>query len=88
MDDRIEEIQPISSIRPIRKLMFPNYRNAEVQKYQFIRQKSKNRQPTKLTNERVKKQPNSLELSNRPIPEEVAEIKRRIIFDRAMILGD
>ena len=88
MDDWIEEIQPISSIRPTRKLMLPTYRNGEGQKYQFIRQKSKKRQPTQLDNEKVKKQPNSLGLGDGFSSEEVAELKRRIAFDRVIILGD
>ena len=88
MDDRIEEIQPISSIRPTRKLVLPNYRNGEGQKYQFIRQKSKKRKPTQLDNEKVGKLPNSLELGDGLSSEEIAELKRRIAFDRVIILGD
>ena len=68
--------------------MFPNYRNGEGQKYQFIRQKSKKRQPTQLDNEKVKKQTNSIGLGDGLSSEEIAELKRRIAFDRVIILGD
>jgi len=89
MDERIEEIKPISSIRPIRKFVFPDYRSGEGQKYQFNRyQKTKKKLHTKSSNERVKEQPNSIESGYGLNSDEVANLKNRIVFDRAMIIGD
>lgn len=89
MDERIEEIKPISSIRPIRKLAFPDYRSGEGQKYQFdLYQKTKKRLPTKFSNEGAKEQQNSIESGNGLNTDEVADIKNRIVFDRARTIGD
>jgi hypothetical protein len=77
MDERIEDIEPISSIRPTRKLAFPDYRGSEGQKYQFTRSKKK------LAKEKIQRK-----LASESNPDELGDLKKRIMFDRAMIIGD
>ena len=88
MDERIEDIEPISGIRPTRKLAFPDYRRSEGQKYQFTRYQKSKEESTKLANDKGKEQPNSLKSGSGLNTDEITDLKNRIAFDRAMILGE
>ncbi|AFM41801.1 hypothetical protein Desaci_2889 [Desulfosporosinus acidiphilus SJ4] len=90
MDDRIEEIKPISSIRPTRKLAFADPQKGEgEQMYQFNRfKKLSKRKGSFLVAKKRYGLSTSGELNPEAISEEVKDIKNRLAYDRARIIGD
>lgn len=85
MDERVEEVKPISRISPTRKLSFARRRRRELM-YQFYRYQKK--KATDLAPKKMPDLPKSQEASSHLTSEEVSDIKKRITFDRAIILGD
>lgn len=90
MKEQVEEIKPISRIRPVRKLVLRNPRRGRRElMYQFNRyHKSKKRKDTKPEPNKTPEHQINSKVSPDVISEEVKDIKKRLVFDRAMIIGD
>lgn len=91
MDERVEEIKPISRIRPVRKLALRNPRRGRREfMYQSNRyHKAEKRKVSKqsIDSEKLDHHTNPI-ISTNDILEEITDIKKRLAFDRAMIIGD
>ncbi|AFM40639.1 hypothetical protein Desaci_1640 [Desulfosporosinus acidiphilus SJ4] len=90
MEERVEEIKPISRIRAVRKLALrdPKRGRRELM-YQFNRYHKTKRK--KVTNTKSNKKPENqmnYKVSTDDISEEIKDVMNRLAFDRAMILGD
>ncbi|WP_407313609.1 hypothetical protein [Desulfosporosinus sp. SB140] len=91
MDERVEEIKPISRIRPVRKLAL---RNPRMGRREFMYQsnryhKAKKRKvSSKKVNIKTSHHYNDPKINSNDIFEEITDIKKRLAFDRAMIIGD
>ena len=94
MDERVEEVNSINRIRPVRKLSFTGHRRERRElKYQ-LSQYQKAQKP-KVKNTTSKKIPAGFETTETTDAgtfldsnDSVGDVKKRITFDRAMILGD
>lgn len=89
MNERVEEIKPICRIRPVRKVALarPRRGRREELMYQFNRYykaKKSKRINKKLPDVSKITETNAVPNSN----DYVTDLKKRIIFDRAMIIGD
>ena len=87
MNERVEEIKPISHIRRIRKLALRNPRRGRRElMYQFNRyhntKKVTKPEPNKTPEHKTKS------VVSPDVIEEIKDIKKRLAFDRAMIIGD
>lgn len=91
MDERVEEVRSIDRIRPVRKLSFTGHRRERRElKYQ-LSQYQKARKP-KINNLSTKKILESSETTDSVTVLDsvdfIGDIKKRIAFDRAIIMGD
>ena len=89
MDERMEEIKPISRVCPVRKVVLvrPGRRHREIM-YQ-INQKDQKSKKIKLDPEKIPNVSKTTDSSTVPNSNDfVADLKKRIAFDRARIMGD
>jgi hypothetical protein len=87
MDERVEEIRPISRIHPVRKVALARPRRGRCElMYQFNRYHKANK--LKRINKTL---PVSKTTETSAVPnlnDYAIDLKKRIAFDRAMIIGD
>ncbi|KLU67696.1 MULTISPECIES: hypothetical protein [Desulfosporosinus] len=90
MDEHVEEIKPISSIRPARKIGFADSRKGRRETmYHFDRKNVQKRMEPKASS--LKKVPTHNETCANnfaSISEEIMDIKKRLPFDRAKIIPE
>lgn len=88
MDERVEEIKPISRIRPVRKVALARPRRGRRElMYQFNRYHKANK--PKRINKKLPDVSKTTETDAVPnLNDYATDLKKRIIFDRAMIIGD
>ena len=91
MDERVEEISSIDRIRPVRKLSFTGHKRERRElKYQLSQYQKA--QTPKVKNTTSEKIPDGFETTDAGTVlgsnDSVEDMKKRITFDRAMILGD
>ncbi len=91
MDERVEEVSAISRIRPVRKLSFTGHRRERRElKYQLSQYQTA-RKP-KGNNLISKKIANGLDTADTDSVLDsldlIGDVKKRIAFDRAIIMGD
>ena len=85
MDERVEEIKPISRIRPVRKVALAKPRRGRRElMYQYNRYKKPKRIKKRLPNASKTIETSPISNSN----DYAVDLKKRIAFDRAMIIGD
>lgn len=90
MNERVEKIKPISRIRSVRRIVLrSSQRDGRELMYQFNRyskvdkKKVSKTEPHKSTEHQKKSK-----VTSDVISEEVKDIKKRLAFDRARIIGD
>jgi hypothetical protein len=94
MDERVEEVNSINRIRPVRKLSFTGHRRERRElKYQLSQyQKAQKPKVKNTTSEKISDGFETTETTDAGAVLDsndfVGDMKKRIIFDRAMILGD
>lgn len=90
MDERVEEIRPISRVRLVRKLALARPRRGRRElMYQLKRyHKAQKPQRTNLVTKMMPDVPKSTETSSGFNSNGVTDVKKRIAFDRAIILGE
>lgn len=91
MDERVEEVSSISRIKPVRKLTFTGHRRErrelkyQLSQYQKTPKSKGNNSSTKEASNDFKI-PDSLTVLN--AVDSIEDIKKRIAFDRVIIMGD
>jgi hypothetical protein len=91
MDERVEEIRPISPVSPIRKLTLTRPKKGKRELTYQLNQyrKAKKTLRTDLFTKKLPDASNNTVSSSVPAADDyVAELKKRIAFDRAIIIGD
>lgn len=92
MDERVEEIRPISRIRPVRKLTLTRSRRGHSElMYQLNRcHKAQKPKRTNLTTKKIPDVSKSTGSGTDPtnLNDFMADLKKRIVFDKAKIIGD
>ena len=88
MDERVEEIKPISRIRPLRKLALARRRRQRRELMYQLNRYHKAKKPKRISEKMpdVSKTTETSAVSN--LNDYTAALKKRIAFDRAMIIGD
>ncbi|SPF50587.1 conserved hypothetical protein [Candidatus Desulfosporosinus infrequens] len=91
MDERVEEVKAIDRISPIRKVALAKPRRGRGEVMYQLNQHHKSQNP-KRKNLITKKTPDVSEPTDSGVAfnsnDFVKELKKRIAFDRAMIIGD
>ncbi|WP_088227656.1 hypothetical protein [Desulfosporosinus sp. FKB] len=90
MDEHVEEIKPISSIRPARKIRLDDSRQGQRETmYHFDRKKVQKRQDLKSSSlKKMQTHNETCANSLATISEEIMDIKKRLAFDRAKIIPE
>ncbi|MDR3602543.1 MAG: hypothetical protein P4L49_19010 [Desulfosporosinus sp.] len=89
MDDQVEEIRPIRRVSPVRKVALVRPRRGRRELMFQFNQKGQIPNKIKLDKEKIPVDSQSTDSSTVPNPNEYAlELKKRIAFDRAMIIGE
>jgi hypothetical protein len=91
MDERVEEIRPINPVSPIRKLTLTRPKKGKRELTYQLNQYRKAKKTSKadLVTEKLPDASNSTASSSVLASNDyVAELKKRIAFDRAIIIGD
>ncbi|MDR3599829.1 MAG: hypothetical protein P4L49_05000 [Desulfosporosinus sp.] len=90
MDEGLEEIRAISRVWPVRKLIFARPRRGKRELAYRFNQPHKAKKPPK-TNLEAKKTPDGSMTDAETVANSndyVADLKKRSVFDRAIIIGD
>ncbi|MGC7873117.1 hypothetical protein ACPUYX_16500 [Desulfosporosinus sp. SYSU MS00001] len=90
MDDHVEKIEPISSIRPARKIGLDDSRKGQRETmYHFDRKKVQKRQDSKSSSLKKMQAHNEICTNSLAmISEEIMDIKKRLAFDRSKIIPE
>ncbi|AFM40541.1 hypothetical protein Desaci_1531 [Desulfosporosinus acidiphilus SJ4] len=90
MNERVEEIKPISLIRPVRKLKLRNpkrgRRELTYQSNRYHQAKKRGSLSRQVINKTLNH--NHPKISSNDFFEEITDIRKRLAFDRAMIIGN
>ncbi|OLN25737.1 hypothetical protein [Desulfosporosinus metallidurans] len=88
MDERVEEIRPISRIRPLRKVALARPRRGGRELMYQLNRYHKSNKPKRI-NKKLSVVSKTNETSAVPdLNDYATDLKKRIAFDRAMIIGD